>query len=358
MKEVPQKLRIKMDQLLDDKFMKNFLEGNLKTFFEGAMAIKDIRKIVYKEVRGNFDYTLVIEFEMEILFDDRKTKTKSIFCKAHSDERKNKSTLYMELLYKNGFNKGLYHVPRPLTYIPEFRAGFYEGVRGHNLLYFLSQKDHEKIKTIVKDAANWIKKLHDFELKKLDHLKITASKIEDNRPPIKQVFAKMKQKFPQLYENFFPLYVETRKYEAKFLKELNRQEKTKLIYADYHPENVIVPSHSQKGICVIDFTDLALGDPYRDVGTFMEQVEFMARKFMPRDEAKYWKKFFLDEYIRINNLKMTTRDYQRINLYCLWTCLRNIIYFFYKKDPDQVIGALLSDANIYLDKIIKKSKEL
>lgn len=358
MKEVSIKLRSKMDQLLDDEFIKKLFDGNLPAFFNGGKKIKSLKRITHKEVRGNFDYTLIIEFRLKILFEDKKIKEKSIFCKAHSDEKKNKSTYYMEMLYKNGFNKGLYQVPRPLIYLPELKAGFYEGARGHNLLYYLSKKNYKKIKTIVKDAAHWISKLHEFEFNKFDSLKLATTKIRDNHPPIKQVFARMKERFPQLYEEFMPLYKETIRYEAKFLKDLKKQEKTKIIYADYHPENIIFPSHSQKGIVVIDFTDLALGDPYRDVGTFIEQVEFMAQRFMPSEKAKYWRKVFLDEYAIANDLKLTKRDYQRIHLYCLWTSLRNIIYFFYKKDPDYVIPKLIDDAKKYLDKIKQKLTEI
>ncbi|MFH0854364.1 MAG: phosphotransferase [bacterium] len=358
MKEVSQKLRKKMDQLLDDKFIKNFFDGNLKAFFDNAESIKSIKRITHKEVRGNFDYSLIIEFILEINYKNNQTITKSIFCKAHSDEKKNKSTYYMEMLYKNGFNEGLYQVPRPLSYIPMLRAGFYEGAQGHNLLYYLKQRDFDKIENIVKNAAHWISKLHELKFNDFNSLKISIAKIKDNKPPIKQVFKDMKKHYLRLYDEFAPLYRATRKYETMFLKELKREEKTKIIYADYHPENIIAQSHSQDGISVIDFTDLALGDPYRDVGTFMEQVDFMSKKYMPPEKARQWRTIFLEEYIKTNNIKLTKREFQRINLYCLWTSLRNIIYFYYKKDQNQVIPKLIADAKIYLDKVKHKSTEI
>ncbi|OGF22943.1 hypothetical protein A2Y83_01630 [Candidatus Falkowbacteria bacterium RBG_13_39_14] len=348
MREVNLKLQKKMDQLLDDKFIRDFLDGNLKAFFEGAVKIKNIKRIIHKEVRGNYDYTLVIEFYVKILFEAKKTREKSIFCKAHSDEKKNKSTYYMEMLYKNGFDRGLYQVPRPLTYLPDLRAGFYEGVQGHNLLYYLKQRDFDKIENIVKSAAHWISKLHELKFHQFNSLKLNIARIKDNKPPIKQVLSDMKSNYKRLYEEFIPLYQTTIECETAFLKELRRGEKAKIIYADYHPENIIIPSYSRNEIAVIDFTDLALGDPYRDVGTFIEQVEFMSRKYMPADKARQWRKIFLEEYIKISNVKLTSREIQRINLYCLWTSLRNIIYFYYKKDPNHVIPKLIADAKNYL----------
>lgn len=357
MKQVPKKLKLKMNQLLDKKFISQFFNGNLKFFFEGAKKIKSIKKIVYKDERGDHDYTLVIGFILKISFKNNTTKEKSIFCKAHSEEEKNKSIYYMEALYKNGFNEGLYQIPRPLSYMPELRAGFYEGAKGHNLLYYLQKKNYKKIKTVVKDAAHWISKLHNFDLCHFDGLQLTTRQIKHNQPPAKRVLAEIKEHYPRLFKEFQPLYAKSLVYEKKFLKNLKKEEKTKIIYADYHPENIIIPAHSHQGIIVIDFTDLAIGDPYRDVGTFMEQVGFMSRRYMDEKKGRNWQKIFLNEYIKINKLALTKADWQRINLYRLWTSLRNIIYFYYKCDPDQVIWKLVDDAKMYLD-LIKNKKNI
>lgn len=345
-----------MSQLLDNGFIKKFLEGNLETFFEGAKKIKKIKKITHKEILGKDDFSLIIEFILRILLNNGKIVTKSVFCKAHSEESKNKAIYYMEILYKNGFNEGIYQVPRSLTYVPDLRAGFYEGVKGKNLLFYLEQRDEGKIKEVVKDAAHWISKLHGFNIRHFETLQLPVLKIKNNKPPIRILLNQMRGTYNALFKEFYPLYKEAEKYENNFLGKLKKQEKTKVIYSDYHPENIIVPQYSKQGITVVDFTDLALGDPYRDVGTFLEQVEFMARKFMPKENGRQLQKIFLREYSLINVLKYKKQDWQRINLYCLWACLRNIIYFFYKKDPDQVIWPLLEDAKNYLQGV-KEGRE-
>lgn len=355
MKEVSKKLRKKMDQLLDKNFIRDFFDGNLRAFFENARKIIKIDKRIYKDVRGRHDYTLVMEFLLKIEAEGCFEK-KSVFCKAHSNEKKNKSIYYMEALRKNGFDKGLYQVPRPLVYLPDLRVGFYEGVRGNNLLYYLKRKGKKKIKTIVKDAARWISKLHEVQDIHFNSFKLQTLRIRDNQPPIKQVLKEMKKNYKKLHDAFFPLYKETIKYEKKFLRDLKKSEKTKIIYADYHPENIIVQKGKREGITVIDFTDLAIGDPMRDVGTFMEQVSFMARK--SDENHKQWPKIFLNEYIKVNNMNLSVRDCQRINLYRLWAALRNIIHFYYKCDPDQVIWHLVADAKKYLEKIKKRSTEI
>lgn len=351
MRAVPQNLRKKMEHLLNDKFIRNFFDGNLKLFFEGAKQIKSIDKTIYKDIRGNYDYTLIIEFNLEIIFNDKKILKKSVFCKAHSNEKKNKSIYYMDILYKNGFNEGLYQVPRSLIYLPEFCAGFYEGTQGHNLLYYLKHHDYDKIKTGVVDAARWLAKLHNISPEKFNSSKPGFTWIKDNYPPAKRVLKEMNENYSGLYKTFSPLYEKILKFEDKFLKNLKKEDTAKIIYADYHPENIIVPNYSHQGITVIDFTDLSLGDQFRDVGTFMEQVEFMSRKYMPSSKSKYWPNIFLTAYLKASDIEPNTDDLRRINLYRAWSCLRNIVYFYYKEDPDRVIWGLIEDAKEYLRKI-------
>ncbi|MFH1187632.1 MAG: aminoglycoside phosphotransferase family protein [bacterium] len=353
MTKISPKLRLKMDGLLDDKFIADFFDENLKIFFKNAEKIKKIEKKIYKDIRGDYDYTLIIEFIIQIVFSDKQICEKSVFCKAHSDEKKNKSIYYMEILYKNGFNEGAYKVPRPLRYVPELRAGFYEGVQGNNLLYYLKHRDYDKIEQAVKDAAAWINKLHSINPEKFNSHEPRFTYIRDNYPPIEKVLRDMEKNYPRLHKVFKPLYVKTEKYEEKLIDHIVKSKRAKIIYADYHPENIIIPRYTREGIAVIDFTDLSLGDPYRDVGTFMEQVEFMSRKYMPASKAKKWSDIFIKEYMAKGKEKPTKDNFKRINLYRLWSCLRNIIHFYYKEDPEQVIWGLVDDAKGYLD-IIKK----
>lgn len=351
MKAVPQKLKNRMEKLLDDKFINDFFEGNLNLFFEGAKKIKSIDKIIYKDIRGNYDYTLIIEFILEIISDDKKIIKKSVFCKAHSNEKKNKSIYYMDILYKNGFNEGLYQVPRSLIYLPEFCAGFYEGAQGHNLLYYLKHHDYAKINIGVKDAAHWLNKLHNVSPEKFNSSKPRFTWIKDNYPPAKRVLKEMRKNYSRLYKTFSPLYEKIFKYEDEFLKTVKKEDAAKIIYADYHPENIIIPNYSHQGATVIDFTDLSIGDQFRDVGTFMEQAEFMSRKYMPSSKSKYWPNVFLNEYLKASGAEPDKDSLRRVNLYRAWSCLRNIIYFYYKKDPNNVIWGLIEDANEYLNKI-------
>ncbi len=356
---VSQKEKEKMDQLLDEKFVKNFLDSNLSTFFKDSQKIKKITRNVYKNSRGKYSYTLVLEFVLEILFKDGSVKEKSVFCKAHSEEEKNKALYYMDILYKNGFNDGQYQVPRPLIYLPDLRAGFYEGVIGHNLLYYIKNKEYKKIKIIVKDAARWIAKLHNFDTINFKPLEISSSRIENVRPHPKKLWHDMERDYKKLYIEYHPLHKKALDYEKKLLKITKKQDKSKIVYGDFHPENIIVPSHAQEGVTVIDFTDLSIGDPYRDIGTFLQQISFMPQRFssrikIPAKKTDQFQKIFLDEYLKQGGIVFTSLDWQRINLYRLSTALRNIAYYFYQCDPKQLIWHLIDESKIYLEKLEKK----
>lgn len=345
---VSRKTKEKMDQLLDDKFIKNFLDSNLKTFFKDSQKIQKITKKIHKNSREKYSYTLVLEFILKILFKNGHIKEKSVFCKAHSEEEKNKALYYMDILYKNGFNEGLYQVPRPLIYLPDLRAGFYEGVIGHNLLYYIKKEWGDKIKSIIKDSVGWINKLHNFNTLNFKPLEISPKKIKSNKSSMNSILNDMKRDHEALYIKFLPLYTKAIEYEDTIFKKLEKNKRKKLIYADYHPENIITPLYARRGVTVIDFTDLTIGDPYRDVGTFLEQIRAMS----PKNKIVVWQKNFLEEYVKTNNLRLTTLDWQRINLYRLWASLRSIIYFFYRCDKRS--SYLISEAKIYLAKLEKE----
>lgn len=350
MDQIPITLRKKMDNLLDDKFIKNFFDGNLKMFFPEAEKIKKIKKEIRKDVRGKYDYSLIIEFSLSISLQNKKIITTSVFSKTHSDEKKNKSIYYMEFLYKNGFGEGLYRVPRPLIYIPGMRTGFYEGVRGKNLLSVIHEKNYKRTEIILEDSAHWIAKLHNLKFK-AHALELPVARIKDNQPPIETFFASMRKNYFKLYKEFVPLYNATLSCESHILKTLKTAEKTRLIYADYHPENIIIPRYSTKGVTVIDFTDLAWGDPLKDIGTFLQQLFFMPKRYniyLTPKICDRWQKIFLEAYSNDSGSKI---DWQRIDLYRTWTCLRNVIYFYYKKDPKQFIWGLIEEAKEYLARI-------
>jgi len=65
------------------------------------------------------------------------------------------------------------------------------------------------------------------------------------------------------------------------------------------PENII--KMSKKKIAVIDFTDICLADFARDIGSFMQQLEFMIlRKVEKEGYAVKIKEMFKKEYFNLS----------------------------------------------------------
>ncbi|MEK7067491.1 MAG: phosphotransferase, partial [Patescibacteria group bacterium] len=129
---------------------------------------------------------------------------------------------------------------------------------------------------------------------------------------------------------------------------LNQAEKTQLaslcrrylIHGDAHPENVIRISKNKIGL--IDFTDMCLADFARDLGTFLQQLEYMAGKFIAAQNIiNEFKQIFLNEYIKAAKIKLTADLQQRIATYYYWTALRTAVYLLVSQHPEPEQATIL-----------------
>jgi len=117
-----------------------------------------------------------------------------------------------------------------------------------------------------------------------------------------------------------------------------------LIHGDAHTENVI---HTGKGrVGLIDFTDFCLGDFARDIGTFMQQLEYKIKaRQNDADYAKKMSELFLSSYLSFSKQEDNANLRERINLYYDWTSIRTAVYLFMKHDSNP------ESAQILLEKV-------
>ena len=112
------------------------------------------------------------------------------------------------------------------------------------------------------------------------------------------------------------------------------------MHGDAHPENIIKTEKNK--LAFIDFSDFCLSDFARDLGTFLQQIEFKIMRHI--DDKKYTdkiKKIFLDSYLKNAKIKIDDNLAARINNYYNWTALRTAAFFFLKHDPAPNRGAEL-----------------
>jgi aminoglycoside phosphotransferase (APT) family kinase protein len=121
-----------------------------------------------------------------------------------------------------------------------------------------------------------------------------------------------------------------------------------LIHGDYHPENIIFKSSELDKIKVIDFTDLALGDPMVDLGSFIQQFDFMCFEILDRKKINSLKINFLENYFLEKFENIDIQYINRINFFQAWVVMRTTILLFYAKSAKHPLGELISEIERYL----------
>lgn len=312
----------KIYQLLDEAFVRELFKKEVLPLYPAFKEIGGIRIIPHKKLIWETTYHVVIEFKTDLLDDKGGLKTVDIFCSAHSHEPRKNVYEALRFLWHHDFDKGGATIPHPLFYSDYFRATFYEGVRGDNLYHFIKIRDRAEIERIVDEAAAWFAKLHRLPVQGTESFRHN-SRIKNIVPGVGHILEKIKEKHPEYYDRAKTIYERLIAGEEKFL---DGTEKRWLVHGDAHPENIIKTGDAEIG--VIDFTDLCLSDFARDLGGFLQQVEYMCeRKIGDAGFCENIKKIFLESYLKHAKIDLDPSLKERIDLYYNWTAFRTAIFF-------------------------------
>jgi len=328
----------KIYNLLDETYVAKLFKKEVLPRYPGFTTIKKIKIKPIKKYIWQTTYHVVLEFDTTFIGEDNKIKRLSLFCSAHSSEPRKQSFAALKFLWDNGFSKGNLTSPRPLFYSRNFNAFFYRGIKGNSLYHYIHERKLDKIDQILPKAAALLVKLHKLPLKYAKNFNKKNSRIETVIPGMAVTFEKIKNLQPQ----FFPIY-------KKIFKHLNDKEneflsKTKrrwLIHGDAHPENIIKVSKNK--IAIIDFTDICLADFARDLGSFLQQLEFMGlRKISDAGYVKKMQDIFLKSYLTYAGITLDTSLNERINNYYDYTALRTANFFLLKEksEPERARGLI------------------
>ena len=248
-----------------------------------------------------------------------------------------------KFLYNHGFKNGKYRVTKPLFFLPSRKAFFYEASKGGSFFNFFSQKPSSNLENGLSLIAGWVKKLHKFNTKKYKYNwpKFYISKMVPSSDKFIKDIKNINKEQGRYVERLFNDMV---KLEKDFSKTFDK----KVVYGDFHPENVIITSLKAKSLEMIDFTDLSLGDPMMDLGIFIQQFDFMGHNFVSRKKINKYKLILLEKYFNRKIKDIDIKYINRINLYQSWTALRTATFLFYMKDVNNPINDLLKDCENYL----------
>lgn len=327
--------------LLDQPYVLNLFNKEVLSQYPEFSAIKQIKILLIKNNIWVSTYHVVIEYQTAFVDLKNKLKTLPIYCTAHSDEPRLNSFEALTFLWQNGFGRGNLTIPRPLFYSPDFNGFFYQGVSGQNLYQYIRQKDLAGVESIVVKAAAWFAKLHNLSATaaKAKNFNPLNSLIETIIPGMSQALTKIQNIQPRYFEICRQAYKIINQAEKDFLGSTKRRW---LIHGDAHPENVIIINKNKIG--VIDFTDICLADYARDLGTFLQQLEFMMlRKINDPALVEKSKQLFLNSYLKNAKIILDDNLRKRINNYYNWTALRTAIFFLLKDkaEPERAHGLLI-----------------
>jgi thiamine kinase-like enzyme len=330
----------KILSLFDEKFVLNFLSKKILPLYPAFEKILSLKIYAYKKLIWTTTYHVVISYRVNFLTKAGKEKEMEIVCSAHSSENRESVFNVLSFLRNTGFFKGDLVIPRPLFYSSEFNGTFYRAVSGHNLLYFIKNKKLDKVKSMVEKASRLFAGLHTLKLPQDLSIFNDSNMLLRNVVPgrdtiISEIAERFKGRYVNEIASFYQRFIAQ---EEEFFSQSNKRW---LIHGDAHPENIV--SVGYKKIGLIDFTDFCPGDFARDLGTFMQQLEYkLIRHLGEGDFVLNMKRFFLETYLKESNLKLDENLQKRIDLYYNWTWVRTAAFWLLKHDcePNKAEKAL------------------
>lgn len=322
----------RIKELYDKGVVIRLFEKEIMPLYPDFVSIKDITTVWHKENIWLTTYHVVVEFRTVFIDKRGKKNTLPIFCTAHSNEPRKNVFKSLKFLWDAGFGKGRLSIPRALFYSKYYNGTFYRGVKGTNIYKFIRGKNRREINKIIPKAAAWFAKLHALPVDKAPNFNPDNSRIYSTYPGVPHILERIKNEHNKHYKFFKKIYKYLDSEEKAFLASTDKRW---LVHGDAHPENVIKMNENKMG--VIDFTDLCLSDFARDLGSFIQQLEYMTERKI--GDAKYTqkvKKLFLDSYLKAAKIKIDAGLRRRIDTYYYWTAMRTATYFLIKHDPDYV----------------------
>lgn len=321
----------KAEKLLSKEYMLAFLRENVLPLYPEFEEIVSLKIQIHKKHAWDDFYHMVINYETIFSKKDGGEEELPIFCSAHSSEPRENVYKVLKFLWDSGFGDGDLSIPHPLLYSSDLNGTFYRGAEGKDLYRYIRVADFAEIENIVPKAAAWFAKLHSLSTEGSINFNEINSRIRTVVPGSVHILERMKTDYPEHFEFFQEKYQEFISAEEKFISE---QDQLWLVHGDAHPENIIRMSEDK--IAVIDFTDLCLTDFARDLGAFLQQLEYMCnRKINDQTYADKMKKVFLDTYLEKSGQELTLDLSERIKRYYYWTAVRTAVHFLMKHDPEQ-----------------------
>jgi aminoglycoside phosphotransferase (APT) family kinase protein len=322
----------KILQLFDEGYVMELFKKEVLPHYPAFSDVVRVEIKPYKKMVWEDTYHVVIGFTTYFSKPDGTEDKIPVVCSAHSSEMRENVYRSLKYLWAAGFSNEEFDIPDPLFFSPYFNATFYRGLKGENLLYYIENKDLEAVEKIIVAGARLFARLHALPIDSKTHFNPANSRIRTVVPGVDKIISEVSRRFPNKYtEDLRRIYAYFIENEEAYFQAGGR---LSIIHGDAHPENIIQTSTDRVGL--IDFTDMCVGDFARDLGSFLQQLEYkLVKKVSDAVASAAKKKIFLNAYFAASGIEMTAALQERINLYYNWTAIRTATYWLLKHNNDE-----------------------
>ncbi|MFH0873781.1 MAG: phosphotransferase [Candidatus Komeilibacteria bacterium] len=274
-----------------------------------------------------------------------------LFVGAASNDSKLRAYHNLNWLRAHGFDQGTLQVIKPIVYLTDLKALVYEASEGQTLYWHLKRRPApEQLLWPLHLSAEWLKKLHSITATDLP-----PTMSENNDQGIIKSLRRAQEKYGQLQPEQGEKFTAVLEKIHSFLPTTNTS--GSLIYGDYHPENIIFHDLESRHLTMIDLSDVTLGSPYRDVGTFVQQFDFMSQSFLVREDINRLKRYFIEQYTGLPFDSIPAKEINLINLYQALTAVRSSVWLF-EPESRRVSLELLDDARLLIEKVAQNQHSI
>lgn len=321
----------KILSLFNEQTVRRLLEKEVLPLYPEFKKIVSLEIEPYKKLIWTTTYHVVIAYRVVLAKEDGEEHKIEIVCSAHSHEPRENVFKVLKFLWNSGLSSDDISLPHPLFYSSKFNGTFYRAIEGKNLLNFVKNNDRDKVESMVMQAAGLFSRLHALKLP-VDSSDIfieTNVSLRTVVPGREMIVWEIGQRFKEKYvhdiASFYDRFI---KQEEEFFASSNKRW---LIHGDAHPENIIAVGADKIGL--IDFTDFCPADFARDLGAFMQQIEYKIKRNLQDDNfAKKMKQLFLNSYLQSAKISLDQSLQERLDLYYNWTAIRTATFWLLKHE--------------------------
>ncbi len=213
-------------------------------------------------------------------------------------------------------------VPKTAVYVPDIQAVLTSEIRSQE---FMSQTARTKEKLLL-SAGRLLRRIHQLPPKIIRQVRGRPNTLEELLQTVNhRTLLQIKKINPEMYYQLREPLSRIERYE----KEINRLGPRRIIVGDFHPLNIL--NHNGRA-ALVDLDDLAVGSPWRDVGSMLEQLHSILHYHEPRTRLpriKRYQEIFLKGYG-----SSTVASLPPVIFYQAWIAWRNALYFASRYQPN------------------------